>query len=120
MCKTVKFEKLNKCFIILFTEMNGSSIMLYTANFTSWRMYHILDETPTEVTFLGQRESYFIHIEIFSKNPIYLCEIEVAGRLSIFSCNTIKHNKKNGFFRQGMYYCIFSSISVNNNSSYIK
>lgn len=91
MCKTVKFEKLYICFIILFTEMNGSSIRLYTANYTSWRMYHILDETPTEVTFLGQRDSYFIDIQIYSKNPIYVCEIEIGGRLFILFCNTIKH-----------------------------
>lgn len=45
----------------------------------------MLDETPTEVTFLGQRESSFIDVSIYPQNPVYVCEIEVAGMLSIFS-----------------------------------
>ena len=65
--------------------MNGSSILLRMGNFTSWRTYHMLDETPTEVTFLGQRESSFIDVSIYPENPVYVCEIEVAGMLSIFS-----------------------------------
>lgn len=99
MCKKkVTFEKLRKLSLSFFTEMNGSTIMLSTADFTSWRMYHILDQTPTEVTFLGQRESYYISIVIYPTNPIHVCEIEVAGRVSIFSAkklSIIKNDRGN-------------------------
>lgn len=54
----------------------------------------MLDETPAEVTFLGQRESTFINIVIYPNNPISVCEIEASGRLSFFFFgNAIKHCK---------------------------
>lgn len=79
------FKKYRICIIYdlsmyTFTESNGSQIELTTADFVSWRMYDMLDETPTEVTFLGQRESAFINIKIYPNYPIYLCEVEASGR----------------------------------------
>ncbi|XP_078330833.1 uncharacterized protein LOC111116246 [Crassostrea virginica] len=36
-------------------------------------------ETPTEVTFVGQRVSNFINIEIYHNNLITVCEVEASG-----------------------------------------
>ena len=50
----------------------------------------MLDETPAEVTFLGQRESNFIDIEIYYNwNLTNLCEIEALGTCFIIFCTTI-------------------------------
>ena len=65
--------------IYLFTESNGSQIELTTADFISWRFYHMLNETPAEVTFLGQRESSIIYFAIDPVNLINVCEIEALG-----------------------------------------
>lgn len=56
---------------------------LRTSDFESYRFYHMFDKTPTEVAFLGQRETDFISITIFGQN-ITVCEVEVLGRRFIF------------------------------------
>lgn len=70
---------LRTVYIFFFTESNRSQIELTTADFVSWRMYDMLDETQTEVTFLGQRESNFIDIGIYPSNLLNVCEIEALG-----------------------------------------
>ena len=61
----------------------------------------MLNETPTEVTFIGQRVSNFINIEIYHNNLITVCEVEASGRyffhilsatpLSIYSIQCFAH-----------------------------
>lgn len=69
--------------MFIFTESNESQIRLTTADFTSWRLYDMLHEIPTEVTFIGQRESNSINIVIYHNNPITVCEVEASGRYFI-------------------------------------
>ena len=64
----------------IFTESNASNLGLTTADFKSWRFYHMFNETPTEVTFIGQRVSNFINIEIYHNSLITVCEVEASGR----------------------------------------
>ena len=64
----------------LFSESNSSytSIKLETGISSVWRVHY--DTIPSEVVFLGQRESNSVILDFFAFDTISVCEVEAIGK----------------------------------------
>lgn len=66
--------------ILILIESLNASFNIYINGFYSW--YQPTD--PTEVIIVGQRTLETIRLELYSTEPIEVCEIEMIGK-NIFS-----------------------------------